>query len=1307
MKEGHFYNLMVHQNRLITVFLLSLLFSLNVSAVKFYSVNSLFGISMREANSVCKDNNGFIWASSKTGILRLTNDDYRIYHLPYETAGIYHVRLTYKSSGLIVYTNNGQIFSFNPVCDRFDLTFNLGKFLNDNYLMVYKLLVDEEGAWWIASSSGLFKYHSGKLTLVDEISPDRYMITWVDPQHLVVVKKEGISLLDTRSLKFRQVCEYKNPAPFVVSSIFFDKTQNKVWIGTLSSGLFFYDFDSGVYAGFLKPHFPGQPVLAIEANSDSTLLVGVDGQGIWEVNKQSSQVVNVYKESADDPSSLRGNGVYDLFCDENKRVWVCTFSGGVSFFNQASPIVSQVVHQTNNANSLVNNEVNSIIEDRWGKLWFATNNGISCWEPTSNRWRNFYYNKQEQAQVFLSLCEDDNGRIWAGSYSSGVYILDGKTGKELAHYSQKEKGSPVLIDFILDICKDSQGDIWLGGVNGDFVCYRSKENRFRTYSKEPVNAFAELSDNQLLLGCSYGLSLLNKQTGDVQKLLLGMLVRDILILGDEVWIGTSGDGLCRFNYKSGETEKFTTQSGLPSNFINSVVYADGYLWLGTENGLCHFNPRDKSVQVYSSILPLSRTSFNFGSYFKLKNGQLAWGTNNGAVIFAPEALAELPSKGRIFFQDLAVSGRSVRDNPRFRLSSPVDSLKNIDLKYFQNTFSLELLPIGTPSGAKFSWQLEGFDKEWTPPAGNRIVTYTNLPSGQFTLKIKLYDSSMAHVISERAIAIRLIPPFWRTGWFWMLLLVLFSGIMFLSLLVYINRLKQKHTEEKVRFFTNTAHDIRTSLTLIKAPVEELSKEASLSEKGKYYLHLANEQARRLSAVVTQLMDFQKADIGKEQMSFSMVDIVRLISNRRMMLDSFAKSKKIELLFTADRPGYLTAVDEQKMEKIIDNLISNAIKYSHQESQVLIDLKCDEKKWVLQVKDHGIGISRKAQRMLFNEFYRADNAINSKVVGSGIGLLLVKNYVTRHGGRISCESQENVGSTFQVVIPFKAVPEKIKLPPLTVENAASFSSLPDVPQQIFFDGGALNSKEMKILVVEDNDDLLDFMRITLSREFKVFTAVDGIKAWEFISKQMPDLVVSDIMMPQMNGFELCQLMKSTYETSHIPIILLTALSEKTEQLQGLGLGADDYLTKPFDLNLLVQRIKTIIRNREVVREKALKLLKEDIDGQPVLDNEHNDRFVKKMLEVAKANLSNSAFNKDEFASAMNVSSSLLYKKIKSLTDQSPTDFIKNIRMNHAFDLLQKRKHTVTEVSELCGFASVGYFSTVFRKHFGKSPTEILD
>ena len=1281
-------------------------FSLHAASPKFYSINSIFGISVRNANSVCEDDNGFIWASCRTGILRLTDDDYRIYKLPYDPVDIITIKLIYKNSMLFAYTNDGQIFSYNPVFDRFDRLINLSKTINDHSLSISDLLIDDSGAFWIASSNGLYKYLSGEVSLLDTIITFGFPLAWFDDQQLIIGKSNGIWLFNIQSLQSKCIYENKDIFSFFVSCLYFDKTQDKLWIGTIMSGLFCFDFISGTFTGISRPSFPRQPILAIEENTDSTLLVGVDGQGIWVLNKESRQIIDVYKESDDDPSSLRGNGVYDIYRDNNKRVWVCTISGGVSFFGQASPLINHVVHHINDPNSLVNNDVNCIIEDREGKLWFATNNGISCWDDSSNIWKNYYHNKLEQAQVFLSLCEDDKGNIWAGSYSSGVYLLDGKTGRELAHYSCNIKGSPLGSYFVFSILKDSQGDIWIGG-NSKLVCYFSKENIFRSYSKSTywTSSLAELAPGQILLGSGAGLSLLNKDTGDSKNILPDIWVNDILVIDGKIWVCICGDGLIRFDYKNNNIERFTITSGLPSNFLNSIVYAEGYLWLGTEKGLCRFNPENCNVLNFSSGSPLWGIPYNSSSPFLTNNGQLAWGTNNGAVFFEPGSIKDTPLKGRIFFQDILISGRSVREIPTFRLHTPVDSIQSLKLKYSHNNLSMELLPMGSPPDSKFSWKMEGFDHDWTPPTDNRILTYTNIPSGKFTLKIRLYDSSLSQVIAERSVSMKLIPPFWRTAWFFIIIFMVSWGLIFLYFLYYINRLKQIHTEEKVRFFTNTAHDIRTALTLIKAPVEELDREKNLSLPGRNYLRLAIEQIRQLSSVVTQLMDFQKADIGKEKLLLSKLNIAELVRSRIMMFESFAKSRNVEIIFKRETEEFPVTVDGSKIEKVVDNLISNAIKYSHPGSQVQILLNHSESRWELQVKDHGIGISQKAKRLLFKEFYRGDNAVNTKTVGSGIGLLLVKKYVALHRGSISYDSQENVGTTFRIVIPYKNGAFSTKGArsvsgsyPSLIQSAQNIPLMPSESEVYLY-------KEMKVLIVEDNDDLLNFMTETLSKNFNVITALDGEKAWKTILEIMPDLIISDVMMPGMDGFKLCQLIKSTYETSHIPVILLTALSEKMEQMQGLSLGADDYLTKPFDMNLLELRIKTIICNRKTVREKALNLINEN-QPEPLFENKLNDKFVKKLMEVAKSNISNAHFSKDEFASTMNVSPSLLYKKIKSLTGQSLTDFLKTIRFNYALKLLQTRKYSVTEVSELCGYTSVTYFSTAFKKFFGKSPMDVL-
>ena len=1284
------------------IFVVFSMFNLHASDVKFNNINAMYGISMRETASVCSDDNGFIWVSSKTGILRLASDDYRIYRLPYQTADIISVKLVYKNPLLLAYTNNGQVFKYNLIYDRFDFFFDLRTPLNTIHLYINNMLIENQESFWIASNMGLYKYQTDELKIACNDSTVVSQVTWYDGRSLLFSRNNTLWSIDAETMQSKCIYENHSGLTFQVQSLFYDSPAKKLWIGTRSNGLFRYNFSNNTFSTTDIKYFPKQPVLAIEASSDSTMLIGIDGQGVWEIDKNTCQVLNVYKENEDDPTSLRGDGVYDIYCDANKRVWVSTYSGGVSFFDRTTSPVIQITHQINNPNSLSNNHINKVVEDSRGKIWFATNNGICSWDVKANRWKTFYHNKQEQAQVFLSLCEDNKGRIWTGTYSSGVYVIDGLTGEELAHYSRDEKKSPIG-NYVFDIYRDSRDDLWIGNVSGEIIRYLAKNNSFQVYPSNAVYSFAELTPGKMLLACTFGLVLLNVEDSTSERFLQGYLLHDLLVMNGNVWIATSGNGLIYFDMEKKTTEIFTTESGLSSNHINSIAYSNGYLWLGTENGLCRFDPQKKTGQTFFSIFPLSRVSFNLNANCKLKNGQLIWGTNNGAVLFNPSDIYQLQPQGKIFFQDLFIAGRSVRDSATFQLNTPLDSLKNLKLKYNQNSLTLELIPINATANVKFSWKMEGLDKEWSHPSLLRTITCTNIPGGNFILKIRLYDSSLSYVLDERDIAIKIIPPFWQAGWFILTVFCFIAGLVYFFFRSYFARLRQRHTEEKVRFFTNTAHDVRTSLTLIKAPIEEINKEQNLSDLGRYYLRLAMEQTQRLSKVATQLLDFQKTDVGKEQISFNNTDIVKLVAQRKLMFESFAKSKDITLIFESNQQTYTTAVDESMIEKIADNLISNAVKYSYPNSQVYITLDCRRKEWTLEVMDNGIGISRKAQRRLFREFYRSENAINSRFMGSGIGLMLVKNYAGMHGGNVSCVSQENKGSTFRVTIPFKEVASQ----PVSI-NSQNEKPLyiPEInikPQ--FQPNENTQQKKLHLLVVEDNEDLRNFIQYPLNDEFYVSTAEDGEIAWEIIRKRMPDLVVLDVMMPKMDGFELCRLIKATFETSHIPVILLTALSDKAEQLHGLSLGADDYLTKPFDMSILKQRIRAIIKNREIVREKALKLLKINNDDS-LFANELNDAFAKKAIQVVRTHISNSGFGKDEFASAMNVSSSLLYKKIKALTGQSPVDFIKAFRLNYALELLQTRKHTVTEVSELCGFASIGYFSMVFRKHFGKSPSEIF-
>jgi len=1262
---------------------------LQANEIRAYRFNDLYGTDIQYTTEACQDKNGFVWISGKSGIMRCTENDCHIYQLPFQTLGMSTIRIIYAQSKLWAYAEDGQLFIYNAIRDRFDLVAQLHLLSKDPFFRVKKLLLDQSGKFWVGDSHFLYEYHKGIMKKVKPSTEVNDMI-WYDKDHLLIANSSGTWIKNIHNGTQKPLCNYKNITNFSVNRMLLDTKNEKLWIGTQSNGLICYNFKTKRNQYCEETRHSPYPILALTQNSDSTLLVGIDGQGIWELSRKNGKVLNVYNENVDNPYSIPSNSIYDLFCDREKRIWICTYAGA-AYYEQKKHPIKQIAHIINQPNSLANNHVNCILENSYGNLWFATNNGLCLWEKRNDKWHTLYNEKHNQAHVFLSLYEDEKQQLWAGTYSSGLFLIDQNTGANLTPKIQKLKGYNQLCKSIFCITKDSQGDIWMGGSDGNTSCFLSREKIFKSYNIKNIFSIAEWKNNQMLLMCVDGVHLLNKKTGHQKILLRRKALNDMLLINDQLWLASYGEGLIGYNLKTKKVEFITKKEGLPSNFLNSILYKKNQLWLGTENGLCCFRPTDRKVVTSSSIQGLPNLSFCQRARCSLKNGQIIFGTHSGGIQFESKAFSQEKQKGHLFYDNLYVMGRSiVQDTIVYPLKTPLNRVKELTLPYNQNTISLKLLALGLPaSEAKIAWKLDGFDSQWSQANLPQQINYTNLPTGKFLLKIRLYGTSSDRWLNEREIFITIAPPFWQTGWFMLIILASIGITIYALLRTYINRIKKRHAEDKIRFFANIAHELRTSITLITLPIEELVKEDKLSTHGQTHLQMALKQVRQLSTMVTQLLDFQKADTKKEPLLLEMIDLVALVKNRCMMFELQAKNKELDIIFTSNKDKYTTGIDGTKIERIVDNLLSNALKYSLPGQQIEVDLQALENLWKIRIIDHGIGINVNAQKKLFQEFYRSENAINSKTIGSGIGLLLTRKYVLMHKGTIHYQSEENKGSTFTVEIPFQKI-----------ESPSNRTKKTEKEDNEFLH----NKHETDIIIAEDNEELRLFLKTALQENYNVVTACDGVEAMECIEKQIPDLIISDVLMPRMDGFELCEKLKSTYEYSHIPILLLTALSDKTEQIHGLGLGADDYLTKPFDMALLQQRIKSIINNRRRIREKALKIIQEP-NEEPIMTNQLNDQFVKKALNIVYANLSNSEFNKDSFASEMNVSPSLLYKKIKSFTDQAPSDLIKSIRLNHALELLKSHQYSVTEVGELCGFSSTAYFSTAFKKHFGKTPTEI--
>ncbi len=1291
-----------------TILLLIFLYSFNhitVANVDFYSINSLYNVSMRQTASVCKDDDGFIWTASKTGVMRISDRNVKLYHLPYNSANVLFVKLTFCHNKLLAFSNNGQLFEYNKVYDKFNLVTDLRELLANQFIVVNKIIGVENNEFLIASTSGLHRMSGEKISqnIIDNQTVNN--VVKYENDKFIYSLEEKVFIMNKYADEHEEILDFEN-VNVRIPCLYYDDENNSLWLGTMSEGLFIYNFNDSTINDFKEFNIPKQPVLAITKNINNTFLVGIDGQGIWEISSDGKTVINKYKHDENNPYSINSDGVYDIFSDENK-VWIATYGDGVSFYEQSLSLVNNITHQINTKNSLVNNNVNSVIEDKYGNLWFATDNGVSCWDRASNKWTNFYNNIEKQALVFLALAEDDEGNVWAGSYSSGVYVIDIKTKREIAHYSYEKDKENFTCKFILDIFKDSEGDLWIGGsTSGDMLCYLAKEKRFKKYDYQPVISFYELEPGKMLLACTHGMVLLDKETGDNEIFLLGHIVQDIHVDERELWVATSGDGLVRYDLIGSDIKYLMKKDGLLSDFVNSIIKINNNLWVGTEAGLSQLYDGRDSITIYNSQLSQFNQSFNINSKFVLKDKSLIFGTNSGAILFNPRTLEKETTKGEIFIQDINISGLSIRDRKEILNEIEVNKQSKIILNHNLNTISFDLLPINGNNidRAKFSWWLEGVESDWSLPVELTSINYANIPIGNFKLHIKMYDGALSSVVDQRIIEIEVEPPFWKTVWFNTIGVLIFTGLLFLLIRIYINQIKQRHAKEKIDFFTNISHDLRTSLTLISAPIEELSRIPELPNKAEYFIKLAIEQSKRLVYVTTQLLDFQKVDVGKGELFLSMVDVVSLVTLRKSMFEAAAEKKKLKINLKSNVDEYFTAIDEMKIEKTIDNLLSNAVKYSYQGGVIDVELLCESDSWSVKIIDYGLGISDKVQKKLFKEFYRGENAVNSKLVGSGIGLLIVRNYVEMHGGKVVMKSEEGKGTTFNLKIPYKDVE--------TVNRQSKQVNYLDIKREIEFDDIIFDDitpkEDFRVLIVEDNKDLQNFLKHSLQKYYNVETAENGEVAWKMIKENEPDLIISDIMMPKIDGLELCRLVKYTSETAHIPVILLTALSDEAQELEGLGVGAEDYVTKPFNIPILLLRIRKILKGRDSVIEESMYLFENNVEAsKQILKNELNDEFLRKAITTVKRNISDKNFTREDFANQMEISTSLLYKKLKALTNQPPTDFVRLIRLNFSVELLKTKNFSVSEISERCGFSSPSYYSRLFKTQFGITPREYLE
>lgn len=631
------------------------------------------------------------------------------------------------------------------------------------------------------------------------------------------------------------------------------------------------------------------------------------------------------------------------------------------------------------------------------------------------------------------------------------------------------------------------------------------------------------------------------------------------------------------------------------------------------------------------------------------------------------------------------------------------------MKNDQNTFSMDVSSINfdNPSSILYSWKLEGFYDQWTPPTSNGTIRYTNLSPGNYTLKVRSILLDNQQILEEREIQILVERPFWLTFWAFLIYALLIIGAAYAFLRYQIIKRERKTSEEKINFFTHAAHDIRTPLTMIKAPLSEIMEKENLSENGQKNIQLAMQSTENLAELANNLINFQKEELYSSQTIVTAHELNHYLSNYMHQFDSFARQKDITLSYESSFDRLDVWIDTSKMDSILRNLLSNALKYTPQGGRVSLKAENNKNTWTLTLADTGIGMNKEDQKKLFKYLFRGHNTANQTTTGCGIGMLLTYRLIENHEGKISFSSTENVGTTFQLTFPIRSKNYQYK----KEENESTDKVLPaeqettgNITTDIQFTDSQTDGQAPLILVVEDNAPLRSFIIHSLSDTYQVEGVGNGQEALDFVNERQPDLILSDIMMPVMDGKKMCQILKSQMETSHIPVILLTALGDKEHILEGLEIKADQYLVKPFDVHILKATIHTLIENRKMLRNRfksAVTALPEEAPAVE-LPTSLDDEFIQKVTELVKEGLGKN-FNVDTLCASVNMSRTSFYNKIKALTGIAPAEFIRNIRMQEAALMLKSQRYTVAEVSDKMGFADPKYFTDTFKKFYGVPPS----
>jgi signal transduction histidine kinase/ligand-binding sensor domain-containing protein/DNA-binding response OmpR family regulator len=1199
----------------------------------------------------------------------------------------------------------------------------------------------------------------------DTMKSDAYRITSLiedKDTNVWIITSNGILIKLNKKLKidYYNYYLYNTNNKIPNSYILYCDTDNDLWIAITNDakGIYFFDSKKNTFQHYTTNSSPiklnNNIITGVTQDNNGIIWIGTDHGGINLINKKLN-TINYLLQDPDNDKSITQNSINTIYKDNTGIIWIGTFKQGINYYHEEIIRFNSYRHIASDNNSLGFDDIHCFAEDKSGNLWIGTNGGgIDHLDRKTGIYKHYRHEasnpKSLSNDIIVDLHVDHLNNLWIGTFYGGLNFFDGKIFKHYKHNPNDPRS--ISDNRVWCVYEDRDYNIWVGTLGGGLDLFDREKNIFYHYKAGQVNSvhsnyiinIIEDKDKNIWIGTAEGLDVLDKKTGRFINYVHeeanpnSLSNNNITTLKEDsygnIWIGTR-EGLNKYNRQKNNFLVIRQPLyNLPDNAIMAILEDSRHnLWISTMNGITnmiiHNRDTEKETYIfrnYDEADGLQGREFNVNSAIQTKFGELIFGGSNGYNLFVPEMIKENKRIPEVIITDLKIMNESVKVNEKIHgrviLKNSVSITKEVVLKYSENMFSIEFTAFNYFHAEKnmFKYILEGFNNEWIYTDGKtRKATYTNLDPGKYTFRVLASNNDGYWNTNGASLTIIIQPPFWRTNFAIILYILTIAGILLLlrAFIIEKERIKYKvHQQklesekqheidnQKLKIITNISHEFKTPLTLILAALENVQRDSRLSnQKINYQVIFRN--AKRLLNLVNQLLDFRKLSAKSMELNLSLGDIVDFIKSVSESFIDLAEKKNISFEFKTNTDELYTFFDHDKIEKVIFNLLSNAYKFTPENGKVAVEINsiiseninvsskdAANNNWIeIKVKDTGIGISPDKHEKIFEEFFQdipPDTITNH---GTGIGLAMVKEYITLHGGSIKVESEPEKGSCFIILLPV------IREMSEDVDEEQKETETEEIT-----DNDNISISTPLVLLVEDNDEFRSYLKDSLKKHYKIEEAQNGKIAWKMMLDNLPDLVVSDIMMPVMDGIELCKKIKSDRRTSQIPVILLTAKSTISEKIEGYETGADDYITKPFSFEILESRIFNLIQQRK----KLLDNLRRQIEIKPsdIEITSVDEKLIFKTISIIEKNMSNPDFSVEELSRDIGMSRVNLYKKLVSLTGKTPIEFIRTIRLKRAAQLLEKSQLSVSEIAYQVGFNNPKYFARYFKDEFKILPSQ---